>query len=129
MLGQMTPQTPGEKLVQLEARVKFLEAFIPQFSQHMQEIRTFVDDHKATERERAKIQEERHKENSEKLAEIANTIAKRTALSTFVQALIALAALAVTIFFGVVTVKAALRSDFKIQHMFSHTPVLAESEK
>jgi hypothetical protein len=83
----------------------------------------------ATEEEKERQQKLRHQENAEKLQEISNRIAGKTSLATWVQALIALAALAAMIFFGVAAAKMALKSDFDLKQMFSHTPVLAESEK
>ena len=81
----------------------------------------------ATEEEKERQQKLRHQENAEKLQEISNKIAGKTYLSAIVQILLALAAIAVMIFFGIVSWRAAMHSEFDIQHMFSHAPDMAET--
>jgi len=90
-------------------------------------LKTKLDKLLATEEEKERQQARRHQENAEKLQEISNKIAGRTALSTWVQALLALAALAVTIFFGILSARAAMKSDFNLKEMFTKTPALAET--
>lgn len=128
-LGQMTPQTQGEDIVDLKRRIFMLENLIPQMATQLSSVKTFMDKHEEHEETMEEIQRQRHQENAQHLTEISNRIANKTYLSSVVQVLIAIAALAVAVFFGVVTVRAALRSNFDPQHLFSHTPMVAETTR
>ena len=41
----MTPQTPAERVADLEARVKMIESFLPQFAEHIRKANSFFDKH------------------------------------------------------------------------------------
>jgi len=124
----MTPQTPGERIVRLEAEVATLKAFIPQWTTFMQEIRTFVDTHRATELERERVMEQRHKENSAKLQNISNTIGKKSLWTAVAGLAVAAAGVAVAILAIYVTVQLSHRSASDIMQMLhsAHRQVLAD---
>ena len=63
----MTPQTSAEKVADLEARVRFLEQFLPQVMAHINKANTFFDKHEEKEEVLEKVQEQRHMENKERL--------------------------------------------------------------
>ncbi len=117
----MTPQSPAEKVADLEARVRFLEGFLPHVMAHINKANTFFDKHEEKEEVLEKVQSERHQENKARL-DAMNTKISIAAFAVGVASLI-VAALGIW-----VAVKLANHTMSDVLHIFTtNAPTVAKS--
>ena len=74
----MTPETLGERIARLEVDVIHLKAILPQLTT----LNTFMSNHEQDEKTIARLQADRHRENSDKLDDINTKLAERATVAT-----------------------------------------------
>ena len=117
----MTPQTPAEKVADLEARVRFLEQFLPQVMAHITKANTFFDKHEEKEEVLEKVQAERHQENKDRL----DAMNLKISIAAFMVGFGSLIVAGLGVWFAV---KLANHSMSDVLHIFTtNAPTVAKS--
>jgi hypothetical protein len=117
----MTPQTLAEKVADVEARVRFLEQFLPQIMAHINKANTFFDKHEEKEEVLEKVQSERHKENKDRL----DAMNVKISIAAFT---VGVASFIVAVLGIWVMIKLANHSLSDVIHIFTTTaPTVAKS--